>query len=696
MFLLRLLFFIPIRLPVYIYCRLRNLARGGDLLFHLVPDRFTMLRPSGVLAYLAPRQDMHFAEYLALLRVFAESDTLSTLVYTVPDVEASWAEVEQLGRALARIDAAGKGLIAYCEGGNLKSLYLMSFARRRYAALHANFVLNYPATEGYFLKNTIARFGVTVETHHAGKFKAEGFEMFTRTGYSPAARKNLKELLGDFRARIDARFLESDGERKTDGSGDSAGERSGKQGRAAGNAPAGPGARLKQLAHRQILAESRELLKIGFFDQAVRAAVFEDWIRSHLVAGKPADPETDAAPASESAAAATNAKDEVIHEISDEVLHGFAPLPLKENTDGAEQAQRDGGKEKSEAAGETAESIADVRRMLKQEAQARRRTTGERALYKRYRRKQFPLLRLRSLPALATVTMDGPISMGRIDEPPKGYGIAALPYRELIKGLEEGREEAVFLYINSPGGGADASELLFDSIYRLSRVKPVFAVVGSVAASGGYYLACAANRIYASPFSILGSIGVIRIRPNVAGLYKKLGIKRESLFKDPTRDLFSEAGPLSPASKKLMSQSMQSIYDLFLQRVAQGRSRSVQSVSRYAEGRVFSGERFAAAQMIDGPLTLLEAVEEYRQGAGYGDRQQFQMNFYPEVRADLRSLVGFSGGASAALASGLAALTGRSSGKESRLLRDLEQVLPESTQARLLNYAPWQALLRDL
>jgi protease-4 len=210
-----------------------------------------------------------------------------------------------------------------------------------------------------------------------------------------------------------------------------------------------------------------------------------------------------------------------------------------------------------------------------------------------------------------------------------------------MQSLEENpREEAVFLYINSPGGGADASEVLFDSIYRLSRAKPVFAVVGSVAASGGYYLACAANRIYASPLSILGSIGVIRIRPNLAGLYGKLGVKRESIFEDNTRDIFSEAGPLKPATIRLMERTMRSTYDLFLQRVAQGRARSVTSVAPHAEGRVFAGDRFAAARMIDGSLSFLELLEEYRRVSGYRPEQRFHLNFYPEVRADIRSLLG--------------------------------------------------------
>ena len=252
----------------------------------------------------------------------------------------------------------------------------------------------------------------------------------------------------------------------------------------------------------------------------------------------------------------------------------------------------------------------------------------------------------------------------------------------------ESREEAVFLHINSPGGGADASELLFDSIYRLSRVKPVFAVVGSVAASGGYYLACAANRIYASPLSLLGSIGVIRIRPNLTGLYKKLGVKRESLFRDPTRDLFSEAGRLSPASLRLMKATMQSTYDLFLKRVAQGRGQSLKAVGRQAEGRVFSGERFQSADMIDDSMSLLEAIDAYRQAAGYPAERAFRLNYYPEVRADLRSLAGMRGGLSAA---GLAAdfVPGARS-----LLTDLEELRLSDTHP-ILTYAPWRQLLRD-
>ena len=653
-------FLLPLRLLVYVYYSLRNLNRTGDVLFHRVPDRFTMVRPVGVLAFFVPRQETHFIEYLALLRVFAESPELRTLIFLVPDIHATWSEVEQLGVALQKIESSGKQLLAYTEGGNLKTLYLMTFAARRYAAPHANFILDYPAADGYFLKSVIARFGVTVETHHAGKFKAEGFEMFTRTGYSPAARKNLKELLGDFRARIDLRF-----EQVADSG----------------------GTQLQRLARKQILAETSDVLATGFFHRAVGASVFEDWLRGAITPdGRPVDPET--------------APDMIPpEEISDEVMHEFGPVSVA--ADSPDTTNRTNATQA--LANAEANNAAELQRRFKQDIKARRRTTTEQALYNRQRRRKYSPLRLRGLPSVALVSMDGPISMGRAGEPPRGYGIAAMPFRELIEGLGDGPEEAVFLYINSPGGGADASELLFDSIYRLSRTKPVFAIVGSIAASGGYYLACAANRIYASPLSILGSIGVIRIRPNLAGLYKKLGVKRESIFQDPTRDIFSEAGPLSAPAIKLMKQTMQSTYDLFLARVAQGRNQSVAEVSRQAEGRVFGGERFLQTRMIDGSFSFLEALDEYRTTVGYRNDQQFNLNFYPEVRADLRSLVGVRDGLSARLSQLLSAFLRAAASDETGFGVDLALEKHERFAAELetvagspgLAYAPWQLLLRN-
>ncbi len=550
-----------------------------------------MQRTVGLMSYLSPRPERaHFLDYLSLLRTAARSPELKRCVYVVPEMHASWSELEQIARAFAEIRAAGKTLHAYTEGGNLKTLYLVACADTREAAPHANFTVQLPGSDGYFLKNAIARLGVKVETFHAGKFKAEGYEMFTRTGYSPAAKRNLKELLGDLRAGILAHFAKT--------------------------LPEDTAAGFARLIQRQVLARAAELRQVGFFDGVLSPSMF------------------------------------------DERLSGLPAIELPPHAFARNANESTGADGDLPQTAETSELPAPG--SADQSAKPPR-IINEAQLFARDRRRRMPLFRLRSLPTLALVSMEGAIQQGQPDEPPKAGSIQALAMREIIRDLAESRAEAVLLYINSPGGGADASELLHESIARLARYKPVLALLGPIAASGGYYLACAANRIYASPLSILGSIGVISLRPDLAGLYQKLGVRREVVLRDPTDELFAEAGKISPAGKKLMESSLQQTYELFLQRVAEGRDRSRAEVLQHAEGRVFSGARFFQhAQMIDGDLGFLQLLDEYRQVQGYSPEQQFRLQFYPAVRPDLREALrsGIQPGAAFAGSKALLALAG--------------------------------------
>lgn len=137
-----------------------------------------------------------------------------------------------------------------------------------------------------------------------------------------------------------------------------------------------------------------------------------------------------------------------------------------------------------------------------------------------------------------------------------------------------------------------------------------------------------------------GSIGVVAIRPNLKGLYRKLGISKERIFFDPTRDILSEAAPLSPASKKLLQKSIEQTYGLFLSRVAQGRQKEVRDVHEFGQGRVWLGRDLQENGLMDSFGDLTEVISEYRKAAGYDERQEFQINIYPEIKTDLRTLLG--------------------------------------------------------
>ncbi|MCB1322717.1 MAG: S49 family peptidase [Leptospiraceae bacterium] len=590
MFLIRIVLF-PLRLLLAGWYRLRNIRRPGNVLFHQVPDQFTMLRPSGLLSMLIPRQEYHFYDYLALIELIRKSGYIRKLVLFVPPMQAGWNQIEQIGRGLQSLrESKGMEIIACCDGGNLKTLYIMSFADRRLGASEGSFYNNLPGADSYFFKNALARVGIAVETYSAGKFKAQGFEMLTRSNSSPAGRQNQKQLIQDLRGIIEDRLQNAVG----------LDEQHRKQ--------------VVQLIRKRLTFDMRDLVRSGY----VHAQVSPERFRDFLFLGKE----------SETASEVRHFlyRNDGIDAESGELAETKSTEPTPAEVKAQMRAFR--------------RQQIQFKRELKAEARLTRNLINERQLAKRYQRSRYNPFRFRNDPMLALVNLEGPITMGRPGDDARPQVITAYPYRDILRALRDSSEEAVFLNINSPGGSADASELLFEAIYALSRIKPVYALVGGVCASGGYYLACAANRIYVPELSINGSIGVIRIRPNLKKMYDQWGIKKEVLFPQPERDLLSEAGPISAASQKRMRAELADAYRLFLKRVCRGRELDQRVVHKMAEGQVWSGRRFRTGQMADGHETFIQVIDEYRRNAGHPDSKQFRLNLYPESKTDVRTLLG--------------------------------------------------------
>lgn len=157
----------------------------------------------------------------------------------------------------------------------------------------------------------------------------------------------------------------------------------------------------------------------------------------------------------------------------------------------------------------------------------------------------------------------------------------------------------VFLDINSPGGEPAPTKQIFEAVRELKKKKPVIAIIGDVAASGGYYVAASADRIFALDMSVIGSIGVISLHPNVAGLLDKLGIRMTTLkagqFKDSSYPFREMTGEETQMYRELLDDS----YQAFLSDVAEGRKQSRKTVEDWAEGRIFSGKKAKALQLVD-------------------------------------------------------------------------------------------------
>jgi protease-4 len=217
----------------------------------------------------------------------------------------------------------------------------------------------------------------------------------------------------------------------------------------------------------------------------------------------------------------------------------------------------------------------------------------------------------------------------------RGASARGIGSDDLARTLEEVRADpevrGVTLRIDSPGGDALASDLLWRAVDRLRREKPVVASLAEVAASGGYYLACAADAIHAEVASVTGSIGVIGGKLNLAGLYRRLGVARDGVERGERAGLLSEARSFTPAERGALRQEMEALYAAFVDRVARGRGIAVDAVSRAAGGRVWSGDRALRIGLVDAIGGPLEALDHARRLAGLLPGEQAALALHPRA-----------------------------------------------------------------
>jgi protease-4 len=191
--------------------------------------------------------------------------------------------------------------------------------------------------------------------------------------------------------------------------------------------------------------------------------------------------------------------------------------------------------------------------------------------------------------------------------------------------------QAIIFRIDSPGG----SPLASDIVWRAAKLakesgKPIIASLSNVAASGGYYVACGADAILATPGTITGSIGAYALRPVVSGLLDKLDVKVETLTRGAHAGLALVTAPLVGDSAKRLRDETDAIYRLFVERVAEGRQLEIAEVEAIAQGRVWTGEQAFERGLIDGVGGLTEAVERAKQAIGLAVEADVALVPYPE------------------------------------------------------------------
>lgn len=247
---------------------------------------------------------------------------------------------------------------------------------------------------------------------------------------------------------------------------------------------------------------------------------------------------------------------------------------------------------------------------------------------------------------IAVIDVDGVLTNARPQSMlgPAGENPVATFTEKLNQAARDARVRAVVVRINSPGGGVTASDLMYTELrrFRQESGKPVVAAMLDVAASGGYYLACAADVIYAHPTTVTGSIGVIMVAPEFSGTMQKLGIEVNTIKSGAMKDVGSLFREMSPEDRALLQSIIDRMYARFCEVVAAGRPRlEAEKLRELADGRVFLGPEAREAGLVDAIGTLHDAVAAAKKLAGLEDRAvkvvqyarpyQHRPNFYAQA-----------------------------------------------------------------
>lgn len=220
-------------------------------------------------------------------------------------------------------------------------------------------------------------------------------------------------------------------------------------------------------------------------------------------------------------------------------------------------------------------------------------------------------------------------AVGQID----GSGTDAMDSEKIAQTLvdlaDDDAVKAVVLRVNSPGGSAYGSEQMWHATQLVKARKPIIVSMGDYAASGGYYMACAADTIVAQPTTITGSIGIFGMLPNVEKLTDKIGVAVDGVKTNDFADFGMPTRPVTAAERSLFQQNIERGYELFVQRCADGRHTTTDAIKKIAEGRVWTGSQAKALGLVDVLGGLNTAIDIAADKAGL---TAYNLKEYPTKR----------------------------------------------------------------
>ena len=222
-------------------------------------------------------------------------------------------------------------------------------------------------------------------------------------------------------------------------------------------------------------------------------------------------------------------------------------------------------------------------------------------------------------------------AVGEIDGSNKNDGIDSEDISEdLLDIADNDKIKAVVLRINSPGGSAYGSEQIWKAVSVVKSKKPIVVSMGDYAASGGYYIACNTDKIFAQPTTLTGSIGIFGIFPNIGGLTDKLGIKFDNVKTNKYSDFGATYRPMTTEERVILQRYIEKGYELFTKRCAEGRNMNIDSLKAIAEGRIYSGTDAMRLGLVDEMGGLEEAITFAAKKANISD---YTIKYYPSVKS---------------------------------------------------------------
>ena len=233
---------------------------------------------------------------------------------------------------------------------------------------------------------------------------------------------------------------------------------------------------------------------------------------------------------------------------------------------------------------------------------------------------------------IAVIYAQGQIMSGEGDVSYIGEGSMR---RAIKEAREDEKVKAIVLRVDSPGGSALTSDLIWREIELTKGVKPVVVSMGNVAASGGYYISCNADMIFAEPNTITGSIGVFGVLPNFTELSKRIGIHTQQIITNKNAADYSPFVPLDDKLRSVTQSDVERIYSIFVNRVAEGRNMTFEQVDNIGQGRVWTGADALGIGLVDKLGNLNDAVA---QAAKMAEVKKYSTRSYPEYEKNFKDL----------------------------------------------------------